>query len=43
VLRCELSGTDPVNVVSSDPDAVKVENEAWKTLLNGSRVPVKTV
>jgi hypothetical protein len=43
VLRCELSGTDPVNVVSSDPDSVTVDNEAWKMLLHSSRVPVKTV
>ena len=43
VLRCELSGTDPVNVISSDPEAVKVDNDVWKALLNGSRVPVKTV
>ena len=42
ILRCELSGGDPVNVISSDPDAVTVDIEGWKALLNGSWVPVKT-
>ena len=42
VLRCELTGADPVNVISSDPDAVTVDNEVWKALLSGSRVSVKT-
>lgn len=43
VLRCELSGADAVNVVSSDLDAVTVDNEAWKALLDSSRQSVKTV
>jgi hypothetical protein len=43
VLRCELSGVDPVNVISSDPDAVKVDNEGWKALLHSSRAPVKII
>lgn len=41
VLRCELIGNDPAEVVTSDPDAVTVDNEAWKTLVNSSQVPVK--
>jgi len=43
VLRCELSGVDPVDVVSSNPDAVTVDSDGWKALLNSSRLPVKTV
>jgi glycosyltransferase involved in cell wall biosynthesis len=43
ILRCELSGVDPVNVVSSDPEAVTVDTKAWKAFLNSSRLPVKTV
>lgn len=41
VLRCELIGHDPAEVVSSDPDAVTVDNEAWKTLVNSFQVPLK--
>ena len=37
VLRCELSGDDPVNFVSSSPEAI-VDNEAWKALMNVSRL-----
>ena len=43
VLRCELSGNDPVDLVSSDPEAISVDHQAWKGLTNSSRVPVKTV
>lgn len=43
VLRCELGEGDPVNVISSDPDAVTVDNTAWKALSNSSRQPAKTV
>ena len=43
VLRCELGEGDPVSVISSDADAVTVDNEAWKALLNSSRQPVKTI
>ena len=42
VLRCEVIGS-PAAVVSSDPDAVTVDREAWKTLLNSSQVPVKAI
>jgi glycosyltransferase involved in cell wall biosynthesis len=42
VLRCEVIGS-PAAVVSSDPDAVTVDSEAWKTLLNSSQVPVKAI
>ena len=41
VLRCELIGSDPAEVVTSDPDAVTVDNEAWKILVNSFQVPVK--
>jgi len=41
VLRCELIGNDPAEVVTSDPDAVTVDNEAWKTLVNSFQVSVK--
>jgi hypothetical protein len=43
VLRCELTGADPMNVISSDPDVVTVDNEVWKAFLNGSQAPVKTL
>ena len=43
VLRCELSGNDPLDLVSSDPEAISVDNQAWKGLTNSSPVPVKTV
>jgi hypothetical protein len=43
ILRCELSGVDPVNLVSSDPGAVTVDNDGWKAFLNSSRPTVKTV
>src|SRR5262249_37855388 len=43
VLRCELRGSDPGNVISSDPGAVTVDNDVWKMLLNASRLSVKTV
>jgi hypothetical protein len=43
VLRCELSGNDPVDLVSSDPEAISFDNQAWKGLTNSSPVPVKTV
>jgi hypothetical protein len=42
VLRCEVIGSAPA-VVSSDPDAVTIDAEAWKTLLNSSQVPVKVI
>ena len=42
VLRCEVIGS-PAAVVSSDPDAVTVDSEAWQTLLNSSQVPVKAI
>jgi hypothetical protein len=43
VLRCELGEGDPVNVISSDLDAVTIDSEAWKALLNSSRQPVKMI
>ena len=43
VLRCEVSGDDPMNVVSSDPELITVDNAVWKALTNSSPVPVKTV
>jgi hypothetical protein len=43
VLRCELSGGDPMNVVSSDPELITVDNAVWKALTNSSPVPVKTI
>ena len=42
VLRCEVIGSDPPGVVSSDSDAVAIDVEAWKTLLS-SQVAVKAV
>ena len=42
VLRCEVIG-NPASVVSSDPDAVTIDTEVWKTLLNSSQVPVKVI
>ena len=35
VLRCEISAGDPLEVVSSDPEAVTVESEAWGTAAKG--------
>jgi hypothetical protein len=43
VLRCEVIGSHPSAVGSSDPDVVAVDTEAWKTLLNSSQVPVKAI
>ena len=43
VLRSELIGNDPVDLVSSDPEAIRIDSQAWKDLSNSSRVPVKTV
>src|SRR6266576_1044520 len=42
VLRCEVIGS-PAAVVSSDPDAVTVDTQAWMTLVNSSQVPVKVI
>ncbi|HKV81095.1 MAG TPA: heparinase II/III family protein [Candidatus Sulfotelmatobacter sp.] len=42
VLRCEVIGSTAA-VVSSDPVAVAVDSEAWKTVLNSSSVPVKAI
>jgi hypothetical protein len=42
VLRCEVIGS-PAAVVSSDPDAVTVDTEAWKTLLDSYQVTVKAI
>ena len=42
VLRCEVIG-NPAAVVSSDPDAVTVDTQAWMTLVNSSQVPVKVI
>jgi transcriptional regulator of nitric oxide reductase len=42
VLRCEVIG-NPAAVVSSDPDAVTVDTQAWMTLVNSSQVPVKII
>jgi hypothetical protein len=35
VLRCEIIAGEPLEVVSSDPDAVTVEREAWGTAGKG--------
>ncbi|HXJ85581.1 MAG TPA: alginate lyase family protein [Candidatus Binatia bacterium] len=43
VLRCELGGVDPMSVISSDPDTVTVDNEAWRELLSSLRQAVKTI
>ena len=43
VLRCEVIGSDPKTVVSSHPDVVAVDPEAWKTLLSSFQVSVKAV
>jgi len=43
VLRCEVTGSDPTGVVSSDPELVAVDIEAWKKLLDSSRVPLKAI
>jgi hypothetical protein len=42
VLRCEVIGS-PAAVVSSDPDAVTIDTQAWMTLVNSSQVPVKAI
>jgi hypothetical protein len=42
VLRCEVIGS-PAAVISSDPDTVTVDTQAWMTLVNSSQVPVKVI
>ena len=42
VLRSELIGGESVEVVSSDPEAVTTDREAWKALVNAFAVPVKS-
>ena len=41
VLRVECFGADPVEVVSSDPEAVTADREVWKALVNAFAMPVK--
>jgi len=41
VLRCELLGTDSMEVIASDPEAMTVHREAWTALVNACAVPVK--
>ncbi len=40
VLRCEVIGS-PAAVASSDLDAVTIDTESWKTLVNSFQVPVR--
>lgn len=40
-LRCELIGTEPAEVLSSDPAAITVYREAWRRFANSFRAPVK--
>ena len=35
VLRCEIIAGEPLEVVSSDRDAVTVERGAWGTVVSG--------
>ena len=41
VLRIECTGSDPVEVVSSDPESVTVDQDAWKALIDALPMPVK--
>ena len=41
VLRCELTGSESVEVVSHDREALTVDREAWKALVSAFPVPVK--
>jgi hypothetical protein len=43
VLRCELIGGDALEVISSDAEAITVNHEAWKALINASAMPVKVI
>jgi hypothetical protein len=36
VLRCEIVGGERFEVTSSDPESAVVDNEAWKSIVNGS-------